>query len=235
MPTTIIFVVDSSPAVRRMVEQLSVPEGCDVRGFHDGPTALEAAQRTSPHLIIADYHVESMTFTGFCQEISKLEALAETNIISLVSPSDHVDETHLRSLGVTAFLKKPFQPEHLIQAIKDLTAPHTSRTDGAKKKSHSWPPVSQMTDAEGDGCHDDNQTGGKEDEAIAPSPQPKETPVTTTSAPPAATTEPEEAMTRLLNQLLQSMSERTEKKVAELLPQMAGKELAALVAKTVGT
>lgn len=234
MPTTIIFVVDSSPAVRRMVEQLSVPEGCDVRGFHDGPTALEAAQQTSPHLIIADYHVENMTFTGFCQEVSKLEALAETNIIALISPSDHIDDTHLRSLGVTAFLKKPFQPEHLIQAIKNLTVQNTSRTDGAKKKSHSWPPVSQMTDAADGGCRDDNQARETEDKAIALPPQPKEPPLPTASAPPAATTEPEEAMASLLNHLLQSMSERTEKKVAELLPQLAGKELAALVAKAVG-
>ncbi|MBL8076070.1 MAG: response regulator, partial [Nitrospira sp.] len=40
-----IFIVDSSPAVRRLVEQISTPEGFEVVGFQDGPTALEAARR----------------------------------------------------------------------------------------------------------------------------------------------------------------------------------------------
>jgi len=57
----------------------------------------------------------------------------------------------------------------------------------------------------------------------------------TTTAARASTSEPEEAMKGLFGQLLRSMSERTEKKIADLLPQMVGKELGALVAKAVET
>ena len=146
-----IFVVDSSPAVRRLVEQISRQEGCDVAGFQDGPAALEAARQTSPNLIIADYHLENMTFSGFCKEVYKLDNLAETYIVSLISPSDRVDETHLRSLGVKAFLNKPFQSENLIDVIKDLEAQQASRANGTKKKSRSWPPVSSATDSDDDG------------------------------------------------------------------------------------
>ena len=234
MPST-IFVVDSSPAVRRLVEQISAPEGCDVVGFQDGPAALEAARRMSPNLIIADYHLENMTFSGFCKEIHKLDNLAETYIVSLISPSDHVDETHLRSLGVKAFLNKPFQSENLIDVIKDLEAQQASKTNGTKKKSRSWPPVSSATDSDDEGFNDDGLTEEEEEQAIAPHPQPKDSPVTTTTTAQAPTTEPEEAMKGLFGQLLQSMSERTEKKIADLLPKMVGKDLAALVAKGVET
>jgi len=230
-----IFVVDSSPAVRRLVEQISKPEGCDVVGFQDGPAALEAARRMSPNLIIADYHLENMTFSGFCKEVHKLDNLAETYIVSLISSSDRVDETHLRSLGVKAFLNKPFQSENLIDVIKDLEAQQASRTNGTKKKSRSWPPVSSATDSDDDAFDDDSLTEEEEEEqAIAPHPQPKDSPVTTT-ATQASTTEPEEAMKGLFGQLLQSMSERTEKKIVDLLPKMVGKDLAALVAKAVET
>ena len=230
-----IFVVDSSPAVRRLVEQISKPEGCDVVGFQDGPAALEAARRMSPNLIIADYHLESMTFSGFCKEVHKLDNLAETYIVSLISPSDRVDETHLRSLGVKAFLHKPFQSENLIDVIKDLEAQQASRTNGTKKKSRSWPPVSSATDSDDDAFNDDSLTEEEEEQAIAPHPQPKATPVTTTTKARASTAEPEEAMKGLFGQLLQSMSERTEQKIADLLPRMVGKDLAALVAKAVET
>jgi CheY-like chemotaxis protein len=229
-----IFVVDSSPAVRRLVEQISKPEGCDVVGFQDGPAALEAARRMSPNLIIADYHLENMTFSGFCKEVHKLDNLAETYIVSLTSPSDRVDEAHLRSLGVKAFLNKPFQAENLIDVIKDLEAQQASRTNGIKKKSRSWPPVSSATDSDDDASSDDCPTEEEEEQVIIPHPQPKDSPVTTTSAQ-ASTAEPEEAMKGLFGQLLQSMSERTEKKIADLLPRMVGKDLATLVAKAVET
>ena len=234
MPST-IFVVDSSPAVRRLVEHISQQEGCEVQGFQDGPTALDAARQMSPSLIIADYHLENMTFSGFCKEIHKLDNLAETYIVSLISSSDRVDEAHLRSLGVKAFLSKPFQSENLIAVIKDLETQQAARTNGAKKKSRSWPPVSSTTDSDQDAFNDDSLTEEEEEQAIAPHPQPKDSPVTTTTTAQASTTEPEEAMKGLFGQLLQSMSERTEKKIADLLPQMVGKDLATLVAKAVET
>jgi len=230
-----IFVVDSSPAGRRLVGQISKPEGCEVIGFQDGPAALEAARRMSPNLIIADYHLENMTFSGFCKEVHKLDNLAETYIVSLISSSDHVDETHLRSLGVKAFLNKPFQSENLIDVIKDLEAQQASRTNGTKKKTRTWPPVSSATDSDDDAFNDDSLTEEEEEQAIAPHPQPKDSPVNTTTAVQASTAEPEEAMKGLFSQLLQSMSERTEKKIAELLPRMVGKDLATLVAKAVET
>lgn len=230
-----IFVVDSSPAVRRLVEQISKPEGCEVIGFQDGPAALEAARRMSPNLIIADYHLENMTFSGFCKEVHKLDNLAETYIVSLTSPSDRVDEAHLRSLGVKAFLNKPFQSENLIDVIKDLEAQQAARTNGIKKKSRSWPPVSSATDSDDDAFNDDSLTEEEEEQAIAPNPQPKESPVNTTTAAQAPTAEPEEAMKGLFSQLLQSMSERTEKKIADMLPRMVGKDLSTLVAKAVET
>lgn len=228
-----IFVVDSSPAVRRLVEQISKPEGCDVVGFQDGPAALEAARRMSPNLIIADYHLENMTFSGFCNEVHKLDNLAETYIVSLTSPSDRVDEAHLRSLGVKAFLNKPFQSENLIDVIKDLEAQQASRSNGAKKKSRSWPPVSSATDSDDDNLHDDSLTEEEAEQAMAPSPQPKHSPVTAAAPPRASAAEPEEAIKGLFGQLLHSMSERTEKKIADLLPKMVGKELASFVAKAV--
>ena len=231
-----IFVVDSSPAVRRLVEHISKEEGCEVMGFQDGPTALDAARRMSPNLIIADYHLENMTFSGFCKEVYKLDNLAETYIVSLTSSSDHVDETHLRSLGVKAFLNKPFQPEALIDVIKDLEAQQASRTGGTKKKSRSWPPVSSATDSDDDDVHDANPTEQEEEEqAIAPYSKLESSAVTATIAAQASTAEPEEAIKGLFGQLLHSMSERTEKKIADLLPQLVEKDLATLVAKTVET
>ncbi len=228
-----IFVVDSSPAVRRLVEQISKQEGCEVQGFQDGPTALQAARHTSPNLIIADYHLENITFSGFCKEIYKLDHLSETYIISLTTSSDRADEAHLRSLGVKAFLHKPFQSEALIEVIKDFEKQQTSMANGAKKISRAWPPVSSATDSADDRVDDDSPIGQEEIQATIPLFQPNHSPVATTAHAQASTAEPEEAMMGLFGQLLHSMSERTEKKITALLPQMVGKDLATLVTTAV--
>lgn len=228
-----------------MVEQISTPEGFEVVGFHDGPAALEAARKMSPTLIIADYHLDNMTFSGFCKEVHKIENLADTYIISLVSPSDRLDEKHLRSLGVKAFLKKPFQSENLLDVIKNLGQHQHNGTNGSKKR-RSWPPESSSTDAEEDLLLDptDESELAEEDTgqitaAQISSPLVSQAPTAPPSRQPAAPVaqkpsgEPEDAMKGLFGQLLQTMSERTEEKISTMLPQIIGKELAAQVAKAV--
>lgn len=239
-----IFVIDSSPAVRRMVEQISTPEGYDVVGFQDGPAALEAARKLSPNLIITDYHLDNMTFSGFCKEVHKMDNLTDTYIIALTGATDKLDESHLKSLGVKAFLKKPFQSENLLDLIKDLD--HTSAAKNGSKKKRSWPPTSSETDSDDDAL-DQPVDEGQDEEVdlnltipfpIGVGPQPKNEP-SVSSATSAITetkpsvTEPEETMKGLFGQLLSSMSEKTEKKISEILPVMVSKDLAAHVAKAV--
>ncbi len=240
MPST-IFVIDSSPAVRRMVEQISTPEGFDVVGFQDGPAALEAARRMSPALIITDYHLDSMTFSGFCKEVHKLDNLADTYIIALTGATDKLENTHLKALGVKAFLKKPFQSEHLLDLIKDLDRTNTTNISGKKKRS--WPPTSSALDSDDEFAGD--SADAMSDEELPPiipmtldvtpvkkeamKPPVPESPSTTT--PPAA--EPEEAMKGLFGQLLESMSGKTEKKIADMLPHMVNTGLEAQVSRAV--
>ena len=239
MPST-IFVIDSSPAVRRMVEQISTPEGFDVVGFQDGPAALEAARKISPALIITDYHLDSMTFSGFCKEVHKLDNLADTYIIALTGATDKLENTHLKALGVKAFLKKPFQSEHLLDLIKDLDRANTTKISGKKKRS--WPPTSSALDSDDEFASD--SADAMSDEELHPiipmtldvTPIKKEAmkspvPESPSSTPPAA--EPEEAMKGLFGQLLDSMSGKTEKKIADMLPHMVNTGLEAQVSRAV--
>jgi CheY-like chemotaxis protein len=223
-----------------MVEQISAPAGYDVVGFQDGPAALEAARKMSPSLIITDYHLDNMTFSGFCKEVHKLDNLSDTYIIALTGASDKLEETHLKSLGVKAFLKKPFQSENLLDLIKDLDRPGTPKTGGGKKK-RSWPPTTSATDSDDDLAIEGSSD--EEPEVTFPFPlqadaqDKKDAPITlqrtATAAPTPPAAEPEEAMKGLFGQLLQSMSGKTEKKIAEMLPEMVGKTLEAHVTKAV--
>jgi CheY-like chemotaxis protein len=230
-----------------MVEQISTPEGFEVVGFQDGPTALEAARKISPTLIIADYHLDNMTFSGFCKEVHKLANLTNTYVISLISPSDRLDEKHLRSLGVKAFLKKPFQSDTLLEVIKGLDQHQHTGANSSKTKRRSWPPESSSTDSVEDPSLIDQADESElfdEDTGQIPAAQipPSTTSKTPTGPPPLQPTapvaqkspgKPEDAMKGHSDPLMQWMSERTEEIIATMLPQVIGKELASQVAKAV--
>jgi DNA-binding response OmpR family regulator len=223
-----IFVVDSSPAVRRLVEQISIPEGFEVVGFQDGPAALEAARRSSPSLIIADYHLDNMTFSGFCKEINKLDNLTETYLISLVNPADCPDENHLRTLGVKAFLKKPFQSDDLLGVLKSLQQNQAGASNGKILKRRVWPPTSTLTDSDDEAINHPISGDGQEEVmdqlGISSSASP---------APPITPAAPEEAMKGLFDHLLQSMITRSLQSLAELLPRVIDEKLATHVRPTV--
>jgi CheY-like chemotaxis protein len=224
-----IFVVDSSPAVRRLVEQISIPEGFEVIGFQDGPAALEAARRSSPSLIIADYHLDNMTFSGFCKEINKLDNLTETYLISLVNPADRPDENHLRTLGVKAFLKKPFQSEDLLDMIRSLQQHQAGASNGKGLKRRVWPPSSTSTDSDDDEAIDHPASGPDQEEGMG---QPGNS-HNTSPAPPIVAAAPEDAMKGLFDQLLRSMTTRSQQSLAELLPRMIDEKLGTHVRPTV--
>lgn len=219
-----IFVVDSSPAVRRMVEQISAPEGFEVVGFQDGPAALEAARRNSPALIIADYHLDNMTFSGFCKEINKLDNLSETYLVSLINPADCPDENHLRALGVKAFLNKPFHSDELLEVIKSLPQKQQEPSNGKGLKRRVWPPTSTATDSD-EAVEVMDQLDGSDEQEDQAMDQQSHSPLKAAASRPAAGG-PEDAMKGLFDQLLQSMTERTEKKLADQLPQAIEAKLA---------
>ena len=219
-----IFVVDSSPAVRRLVEQISTPEGFEVRGFQDGPAALEAARRSAPSLIIADYQLDNMTFSGFCKEISKLDALAETALISLVNPADHPDENHLRTLGVKAFLKKPFQTEELLTVLKALQEKQMSSGNSTGLKRRAWPPTSSGSEPEDDETDHVSVLTGLE--------EPMNQPVSaaaTTLTPPITPSASDDVVRSLVDQLVQAMTTRNEQSLAASLPKVLNEQWGAQV------
>lgn len=209
-----------------MVEEISAPEGFEVVGFQDGPAALDAARRNNPSLIIADYHLDNMTFSGFCKEINKLDNLTDTYVVSLINSVDRPDESHLRSLGVKAFLKKPVQTEDLLSIIALIQQTQQTQTNGQRFKRRVWPPDSTSTDLnENDAVMNQFDAPAGEENLAMEQPASRMSAPTITKSSPA----PEDAMSGLFSQILTSMTERTEKRITELLPQAIERELTARI------
>lgn len=208
--------------------------------FDDGPSALDAAKRLRPELIIADYHLEGFKFADFCEELKRQDSASNISIISLINLADRPDEALLRPLGVKAFLKKPFQPDHLSQAIKKLRN-ETQQADPTPKatirKTRTWPPISQETADEGgrapnldDPDEVETPVESQEINPIIP-PAPASEPKAAAPPEPVRTVEKSDPPAHDPTQgpmptLAQPTAEQVERRVSQLVPDLVAQHVA---------
>jgi CheY-like chemotaxis protein len=117
-----VLVGDDSEVIRELISVNLELEGFDVCTAEDGQDALDRIEEIEPDLVTLD--VVMPRLDGF-QTAARLRANAATRHIPLVMVSAAAQEGDLqrgREIGVNAYITKPFQPEELVQVVRDLTA-----------------------------------------------------------------------------------------------------------------
>jgi CheY-like chemotaxis protein len=210
--TNRLFVVDASPAVHRLVEQAS-GEDHEVLAFKDGPSALEAAKERTPGLIVADYHLEGIAFTAFCEGLKNPDVEGAPAIIALVNFSDRIDEEQLRPLGVKAFLKKPLQADHLLQAMKNIRQGEGRPGKGSGKSKTAAPPAfAGETESVHSGGGSPFRTRDKK-------------PLGEPFAPSAGGGVLDDTLKLVVAQLAQTAGERAQESVTQMIPELVAREI----------
>jgi CheY-like chemotaxis protein len=117
-----VLVVDDSEVIRELISVNLELEGFEVSTAEDGQDALDRIEQIRPDLVTLD--VVMPRLDGF-QTAARLRANAATRHIPVVMVSAAAQEGDLqrgREIGVNAYITKPFQPEELVQVVRDLTA-----------------------------------------------------------------------------------------------------------------
>ncbi len=143
-----LFIIDESPAIHRLFEEASQEEGFTLRTFTDALTALEEAQAHPPAMIIADYHLEGLTFTTFCEKLGEQDIIPKAYLVLLAGSTDQYDEASMLTRGVQGFLHKPIKQEDLSEMFVAFEIAEKNRKKKKSKKAKSWPPETTMTDLE---------------------------------------------------------------------------------------
>lgn len=117
-----ILVIEDDNELLEVLTSLLSSEGHEVVGAASGEYALQAAAQSSFDLVIADVRMEGMSGLDAIEKVKK----DDQGIKSLVITGYASEEDSIRaiSLGVEAYLKKPFSLDDLLeavgQALKDL-------------------------------------------------------------------------------------------------------------------
>ncbi|HET9483173.1 MAG TPA: response regulator, partial [Xanthomonadales bacterium] len=122
-PRIRVLVIDNEPAVLRGMQALLAGWSCDVEVAADPESALAAARRARPDLVVVDFHLDHGA-TG----LAVLERLAEAvgPVPAIVVTADHSEAVRdaVRAAGAQLLLK-PLRPLALKSLMARLVAART--------------------------------------------------------------------------------------------------------------
>jgi DNA-binding response OmpR family regulator len=115
-----VLVVDDDEVIRQLIAVNLTLEGFQVETASDGQDCLDRVLEIQPDVITLDVMMPRLD--GWVTA-SRLRAGDETSHIKVVLITARAQEDDRRrglSIGVDAYLTKPFDPAELIQVVRDL-------------------------------------------------------------------------------------------------------------------
>ncbi|MHB1331591.1 MAG: hybrid sensor histidine kinase/response regulator [Sulfuriferula sp.] len=113
----VVMVVDDSLTVRKITGRLLAREGYEVITAKDGLDALQMLQDVIPDVMLLDIEMPRMDGFELTKTMRADEQLAGVPIIMITSRTADKHRDHAMSLGVNAYLGKPFQEEELLAHV----------------------------------------------------------------------------------------------------------------------
>ena len=114
-----ILVVDDEPDLLKVLLTRLKKTGYQVFGGVDGQEALDLARQIRPDLIIIDVYLPDMNGDDVAKILKEDKELKHIHIM-LISPMASSLAGGVGERGREVYLPKPFEPEELIGAVKNI-------------------------------------------------------------------------------------------------------------------
>ena len=117
---TVVIVVDDNPAFLKSVARLLSVHGFATRTFSSAEALLDSDAAPTATCMLLDIHLGGIS--GI--ELQRRLAAAGSNspIIFMTAIDDDATRTEATNAGCIAYLKKPFAPQLLLDAIREAAA-----------------------------------------------------------------------------------------------------------------
>lgn len=128
LPASQILIADDDPLLVELLEYKLEARGYEVLKADDGPSALEAAQKEQPALIVLDAMMPG--FDGFevLRRLKDDETTAGIPVVMLTARKAENDVLQGLSLGAHDYLVKPFMPQELVTRISKILGERDNST-----------------------------------------------------------------------------------------------------------
>jgi len=117
-----LLLADDSVTIQRVIELTFADEDVQVRAVGDGNKAIASIQSERPDIVLADVGMPERDGYDVAAFIKGNPQLASIPVLLLTGAFEPIDETRARAVGCDGVLVKPFEPQMVINRVKDLLA-----------------------------------------------------------------------------------------------------------------
>jgi len=125
----LILVIDDDRDIVRMLEMRLRTAGYKTVAAHDGAAGLTAAVRAMPDAIVLDIRMPNMDGLTMLEKLRDCEQTTDIPAIMLSGRREHDNKAKARELGAFCFLRKPCQPQELVNAVELVTNENSVNRD----------------------------------------------------------------------------------------------------------
>jgi CheY-like chemotaxis protein len=117
-----LLLADDSVTIQRVIELTFADEDVHVHAVGDGKKAIESIQSDRPDIVLADVGMPERDGYEVAEFVKRNPQLADIPVLLLTGAFEPIDETRARAVGCDGVLVKPFEPQMVINRVKDLLA-----------------------------------------------------------------------------------------------------------------
>jgi CheY-like chemotaxis protein len=117
-----LLLADDSVTIQRVIELTFADEDVTVIAVGDGQQAIERIEAEPPDIVLADIDMPERDGFEVANFVKQNPELKRIPVILLTGAFDPVDEARVAAAGCDGILAKPFEPQLLINRVKQLLA-----------------------------------------------------------------------------------------------------------------
>jgi CheY-like chemotaxis protein len=117
-----LLLADDSVTIQRVIELTFADEDVQVVAVGDGKKAIASIQADRPDIVLADVGMPERDGYEVAAFIKGNPQFSSIPVLLLTGAFEPIDETRARAVGCDGVLVKPFEPQMVINRVKDLLA-----------------------------------------------------------------------------------------------------------------
>ena len=117
-----LLLADDSVTIQRVIELTFADEDVQVVAVGDGKKAIASIEADRPDIVLADVGMPERDGYEVAAFIKGNPRFADIPVLLLTGAFEPIDETRARAVGCDGVLVKPFEPQMVINRVKDLLA-----------------------------------------------------------------------------------------------------------------
>ena len=120
-PKKKVMIVDDSPLILKVIEDILKPEGYHVIKAQSGDAALKMLKSIKPDLILLDFFMPGMSGREVCEKMRTDSKLKNIKVVFLTAANfSQKGEMVLKQMGILDNIQKPCDNKDLVDRVKKL-------------------------------------------------------------------------------------------------------------------